>query len=238
MRPKIVFTIASLYLAAHMFVSQGCTPIRRFVRRVTPGTHYVVKPGDSIWEVAKIHDMPMHIIIDANKNLSSKRLKVGDKIYIPKYRGNEQVTPRKRVASKDKKHRKKHVDNDKRSIVLKWPVVNGVQFRNFSEDPDDLYEGIAIGAPEGTNVRASAAGKVIFIGDHGSNYGNVVIVQNKDPFVTIYAHLSKIKVKQGQQLKSGQVLGEVGVSGGVESPRVQLQVRKDRIAVDPKLYLN
>lgn len=244
MKPRLVFTLMCMYLLAHALLSEGCTPFRRIARRVNPGTHYVVRSGDTLWEIAEIHEVPLELLISKNKIHSARSLQAGQKLYIPKYRENSSYKnssgskSRKSVASRSKKYDKKRkVEYDTRSIKLKWPVKNGVQFRKFSDDPENLYEGIGIGAPTGSNVRAASAGKVIFVGDQGNKYGNVVILKNKDPFVTIYAHLSKLKVKPGQQIKTGDLLGEVGTTGDAESPCVQLQLRKNRVAVDPRRYL-
>lgn len=241
MKPRLIFTLMCMYLLAHALLSPGCAAFRKVSRRVNPGTHYIVRSGDTLWEIAEIHEVPLELLISKNKIRSARGLQTGQEIYIPKHRDgssyNKSSKSRKRIASRSKKYSKKKSDNDKRSITLKWPVKNGVQFRKFSDDPENLYEGIGIGAPAGSNVRAAANGKVIFVGDQGNKFGNVVIVKNKDPFVTIYAHLSKMKVRQGQKIKTGDVLGEVGTTGNAESPRVQLQIRKNRVAVDPKRYL-
>ena len=242
MKARLIFTLMCMYLLAHALLSPGCAAFRKVGRRVNPGTHYVVRSGDTLWEIAEIHEVPLELLIQKNKIRSARGLQEGQKVYIPKYREKRYVKKetksRKRSSSRNKSSpNRRRADNDGRTIALKWPVKNGVQFRKFSDDPENLYEGIGIGAPAGSNVRAAASGKVIFVGDQGNKFGNVVIVKCKEPFVAIYAHLSKMKVKQGQQIKTGDILGEVGTTGNAESPRVQLQVRKNRVAVDPKRYL-
>ena len=111
-----------------------------------------------------------------------------------------------------------------------------MQFKKFNSDPENLYEGLGIAAPAGSVVKAAASGKIIFTGNQGDNYGQVVIIKHKEPFLTIYGHLNKIKVKPGQTIKAGQKIGTVGTSGGAQSPRVLFQVRKNRVAVNPKYY--
>ena len=236
---KYLFSLSLIYLFTHAIIAQqGCTSVRRFVRRVTPGTNYTVHPGDTIWEIALIHDMPIEAILKANKNSSARNIQAGQKIFIPKYRGNNSKTARNYIYKKNKSKKYNYKkDSDRRKIKLAWPVKNGVQFKKFNNDPDNLYEGLGIAAPAGTLVKASAPGKVIFTGDQGDNYGQVVIIKHKDPFVTIYGHLNKIKVKSGQRIKLGQKIGTVGKTGGVQSPRMLFQVRKNRVAVNPKIYL-
>jgi len=122
-------------------------------------------------------------------------------------------------------------------IDLIWPVKDGVVFKVFDERPESLFEGIALGAPMGASVRAVAKGSVIYVAQNVNRFGKMVIIKHDKDFVTIYAHLDKILVSKGKTVKSGDVIGHLGVSGGVSSPRLYFQVRKNRLPVDPQRYL-
>lgn len=74
-------------------------------------------------------------------------------------------------------------------------------------------------------------------GTTGSQYGRIVIVKHEEPFVTIYAHLDEVSVTKGHKVKRLDSLGTVGTTGGVDSPRLYFQVRKNRTPVDPERYL-
>ena len=87
------------------------------------------------------------------------------------------------------------------------------------------------------SLRAAADGEVVYIGDDQARYGRIIIIKHADPFVTIYAHLGQVAVSKGQKVKQKAPIGTVGVSGGVDSPRLYFQVRQQRTPVDPELYL-
>ena len=118
--------------------------------------------------------------------------------------------------------------------ILAWPL-DGVVLRDFAATTAKKpgYDGILIGAPAGSVVKAAAAGTVAFAGSQNTNTGVFVVVQSGD-LVIVYAHLKRASVQQGQTVAQGDVLGEIGVSGlsGV-SPRLQFQVRRNKAPIDP-----
>ena len=80
----------------------------------------------------------------------------------------------------------------------------------------DLHTGVDIGAPEGTPVCAMLPGRVRVAAPAGvlSGYGNTVVLEHGASAFTLYAHLARISVHEGQQLSAGQVLGSVGRTAG------------------------
>jgi murein DD-endopeptidase MepM/ murein hydrolase activator NlpD len=130
------------------------------------------------------------------------------------------------------------VDTDKRTIALSWPVDKGVVFRTFDQTPSRLHEGLSIGAPVSTPVRAAQSGEVLYAAQASNHLGRMILIKHKDPFVSIYGHLDTMKVKVGQMVLQGEVIGTMGTSGGVESPRVYFELRKDRMPVNPEPYFS
>ncbi len=100
----------------------------------------------------------------------------------------------------------------------------------------EFHKGIDIKAPYGTPVRATAEGKVVFAG-WKPGYGRVVIIEHAYGFKTVYAHLSKIKVKKGQWVKSGRIIGKVGSTGRSTGPHLHYEVWKNSRAVNPYSYM-
>ena len=113
-----------------------------------------------------------------------------------------------------------------------WPV-KGRLIQRFT-DPASM--GIAIEAAQGTPVHAAEAGKVIFSGPGPRGYGNLVIVKHPDDLLSVYAHNSKILVKEGQNVTRGQKIAEVG-STGTTSARLGFEVRRDGKPIDPLNFL-
>jgi murein DD-endopeptidase MepM/ murein hydrolase activator NlpD len=102
---------------------------------------------------------------------------------------------------------------------------------------------VDLSSPQGTTVRAAAAGEVVYAGDQVPGFGNLVLVKHADGWVTAYAHLDRTSVQMRQAVMQGQEIGEVGSSGGVSEPQLHFEVRyapspTDKARpVDPMLVL-
>jgi hypothetical protein len=101
-----------------------------------------------------------------------------------------------------------------------------------------MHNGIDFSAKLGTEVIATADGRVIkteFNGE-GKGYGRVVYIQHSDVYTTLYTQLSEFKVKPGDMVKQGDVIGLVGKSGVSTGPHLHYEVWKNGKAVDPAGY--
>ncbi|MBD3794140.1 MAG: peptidoglycan DD-metalloendopeptidase family protein [Campylobacterales bacterium] len=92
--------------------------------------------------------------------------------------------------------------------------------------------GTDFGARRGTPIMAAADGKVVFSGWKGG-YGNVVEIQHEDGYKTLYAHQSRCKVRIGQWVKRGEVIGYVGSSGRSTGPHLHFGLYKNGRAINP-----
>ncbi len=103
-----------------------------------------------------------------------------------------------------------------------------------------FHSGVDIGGPNYGNIMASNAGKVIYSGWYGG-YGKVVIIDhgtiNGNPMTTLYAHMSTIKVKQGDYVKKGQVVGLEGTTGYSTGPHCHFEVRINGKPNNPLNYI-
>lgn len=109
--------------------------------------------------------------------------------------------------------------------------------RNPTGPAGGLHTGLDFAAPEGTPVRAAAAGAVTLAGAAGG-YGNLVIVK-AGPVETYYAHqvAGSIHVAPGDQVEAGQVIGAVGTTGNSTGPHLHFEVRVNGRSTDPQLFL-
>ncbi|MFH0794015.1 MAG: M23 family metallopeptidase [bacterium] len=117
-----------------------------------------------------------------------------------------------------------------------WPV-DGVVIKGFSAGGNSPNKGVNIAAPEGSPVRASRAGTVIYSGDGIPGYGNLVIIDHNDGFATVYAHNRKNYVKTNNRVRQGEVLGEVGDTGNATTVHVHFEIRRNAQTIDPQRYL-
>lgn len=220
------YHIICLALCLTYFV--GCAHQPQTVRKDkarSESTHVVAK-GDTLYSIAKQYQVSVDEIVKANRLSQNTNLAVGQPLRIPGSSGQALPAPVTQKAAEDAKQ-----------IDLAWPVAKGVVFRTFDQNAARLHEGLSIGAPANTPVRSAQDGEVIYAAQAPNHLGRMVLIKHADPFVSIYGHLDEVKVKVGQKLKKGDIIGTVGTSGDVESPRVYFELRKDRMPVNPEPYL-
>ena len=129
----------------------------------------------------------------------------------------------------------KVVSNDDDSF--RWPV-RGRIISEFGKKPDgQKNDGINLVVPEGTPVKASRDGEVIYAGDELEGYGKLVLVRHPGNWVTAYAHNSELLVKRGDQVRRGQPVAKAGRTGSVSFPQVHFEIRKGATPVDPMSHL-
>ena len=123
-----------------------------------------------------------------------------------------------------------------------WPLTNyntlsslyGSRIHPITGKPNN-HTGIDIPAPKGTPILAAKSGVVVTSVKKGS-YGNYVVVSHSDGTSTLYAHMSVRSVKEGQTVKQGQKLGEVGTTGSSTGNHLHFEVRVNGSRVDPLNY--
>jgi lipoprotein NlpD len=97
-------------------------------------------------------------------------------------------------------------------------------------------KGIDIGGHEGQPVKAAANGKVVYAGSGLVGYGRLIIIKHNENLLSAYGHNSKLLVSEGDQVRAGQQIAEMG-SSGTNRTGLYFEVRKDGKPVDPLRYL-
>ena len=96
-----------------------------------------------------------------------------------------------------------------------------------------MHEGMDFTAKTGTPIYATGDGVVAKADNSLSGYGNHIEISHGFGYLTLYAHLSKYKVRQGQRVKRGDIIGYVGSTGRSQAPHLHYEVHKDGKVVNP-----
>lgn len=99
-----------------------------------------------------------------------------------------------------------------------------------------MHKGLDFTAPQGTPIYATGNGKVEIAGQTGDGYGNHVVINHGYGYETLYGHMVKVKVKAGQKVKRGEVIGWVGSTGKSTGPHCHYEVHINGQEVDPVYF--
>jgi len=113
----------------------------------------------------------------------------------------------------------------------------GVRGNPFSGEGVEFHPGLDFAANQGDPIQVTANGAVEFAGVRGG-YGNCVVVKHGYGYKTLYGHMSRINVKIGQQVKTGDVVGFAGSTGRSTAPHVHYEVIYNEGKENPKKFLN
>ena len=182
------------------------------------GVFYKVKRGDNLSSIALKYSVRVNDIADVN-DLDSATIQVGQTLFIPGGSLN---------------------DWERATLMgttFKVPVQGRITSKlGFRIDPflhrRAYHTGIDIANKVGTPVHASQYGRVVYTGYKG-NYGKTVIIVHPEGYRTLYAHLHKIYVKQGQAVRQGEKIGLLGNTGRSTGPHLHFEIQQNRKILDP-----
>ncbi|VVN94980.1 peptidoglycan DD-metalloendopeptidase family protein [Pseudomonas fluorescens] len=115
-----------------------------------------------------------------------------------------------------------------------WPS-NGILIGKFSSN-GSLNKGIDIAGDLGQPVLAASDGTVVYAGSGLRGYGELVIIKHSDTYVSAYGHNRRLLVREGQQVKVGQAIAEMG-STGTDRVKLHFEIRRQGKPVDPLQFL-
>lgn len=182
-----------------------------------PIVHRVVA-GDTLGQIARRYGLSVARLQQYNQLIDPNLIQIGDHVLIP---DNARQIRRQVPAGE---------------AVYIWPLAV-VDVSSPYGSRKGKHKGVDLRAAKGTSIRASADGKVSFVG-RKSGYGRVVMLEHKNGITTLYAHNMQNKVKAGQRVRRGQSIATVGKSGNASGPHLHFEfIRKGR-ALDPSHYLS
>lgn len=113
--------------------------------------------------------------------------------------------------------------------------ISGKLTSEYGQRWGRLHGGVDLAAPEGTPIKASDNGEVIFA-DYSGSYGLLVKVDHKNGYMTYYAHCSKINVNVGDTVLKGDIVALVGNTGNSTGPHCHFEIRYKNEPVDPMTF--
>jgi lipoprotein NlpD len=211
------------------------------------GLYHQVRAGETLSEIGLHYGVPYQDIARLNNLKDADRIEVGQQLRLPspaRARSSASTSQLKRTARLKAPNKQSTPDpfpaepepipRDTGGLFA-WPLAGEVT-SGFGPRNGSFHDGIDIAAAPGTPVLAAADGEVLF-SDVLRGYGNVVIVRHRGGYITVYAHNRVNAVKEGQFVRRGQRIAEVGQSGRATGPSLHFEVRKDNLARDPLRYL-
>lgn len=200
--------------------------------------HYV-RPGETLSSIGQRYGIPYQDIARLNRLRDPDKIYVGQRLQIPRNSGAQTVAvePSTRSTSLPPLFSDESVHFPQDEFArFAWPLREGRVTSGFGLRNGRFHDGIDISAPPGTAVLAAAGGQVIF-SDALRGYGKVVIIRHSGGYITIYAHNSRNRVHDGQFVRRGQRVADVGSTGRVTGPHLHFEIRKNNLARNPLPYL-
>ena len=124
------------------------------------------------------------------------------------------------------------------TVPVNGTITSGFGYRDHPiSGTNEFHLAIDIGAAEGTEIGAFAAGTVEYIGT-SDEFGNYLKIDHDNNVTSFYAHCSKLLVHKGDQVACGETVALVGHTGNATGPHLHLTIEKDNIRLDPVYYVD
>ncbi len=122
--------------------------------------------------------------------------------------------------------------------IFDWPVDRARLTQGYhTSGRGRPHLGIDLAAPRNSPVYAAHTGMVIYAGHDFHGYGKMILIESGHGWATLYAHLHKILVIEGQKVRLGEPIGLIGNTGRSTGPHLHFEIRKDKGPVNPLVYL-
>jgi murein DD-endopeptidase MepM/ murein hydrolase activator NlpD len=200
--------------------------------------------------------------LDMQPGMHELKIKTGDETKVQSFEVRSKNYPEQRITLEDKgkvelspenearavreiatiKQLKLHWRDDKHTDLAFMLPARGRLSGNFglrrffNGEPRSPHAGLDVAVARGTPVKASAQGKVLAVDDYFFN-GKTVFVDHGNGLITMYCHLDQFKVKAGEAVKKGQLLGLSGKTGRATGPHLHWSVILNGAMIDPQLFL-
>ncbi len=187
----------------------------------------VVARGDTLYGIARDVGVRYQDLAAWNSLAAPYTIVPGQRLRVTPPRGEVDPPPAERAtASKTNRH-------DGAAVAWQWPA-HGTIIARFA--PNDGTKGIDIAGVAGQEIRAAAAGRVVYQGSGLRGYGRLIIIKHNADFLSAYAHCAAIYVQEGSVIQAGQKIAAMG-SSGTDRVKLHFEIRRRGVPVDPLEHL-
>lgn len=202
------------------------------VLRLPTANIHVVRLGERFEDIARAYNVDLHSLGTLNRMQAPYAVQPGDRIVLPagaqsESNGEQTPPPPAPVA----------IERDTQAPTrmagrFAWPLHGAIVARFGAQMNGARLDGVEIAGREGDPIGAAADGDVVYAGSDLASYGTLVLVRHADNYVTAYGFARRALVREGQHVRAGQAIAELGPrpDGGA---RLLFQVRQGAHAVDP-----
>jgi murein DD-endopeptidase MepM/ murein hydrolase activator NlpD len=199
---------------------------------------HILQHGQTLYSVSRMYGVSLEALKRANGIKDERKVAAGTSLLIPL------KVPERTAQSAP--HGDRHQGGDDAGPApgvrpakrpdFQWPIEGAITGPFGPRGKHAHHEGIDIDGSDGDRIRAAASGTVVFAGSNGE-YGRTVIIDHGDGLRTLYGHASKLLVKEGEEVRPGDVIAAVGHSGNARGSHLHFEVRRDGRPVNPLPYL-
>lgn len=216
----------------------GTVPVRDGSNGVAPN-YYRVKAGDTLYSISWRYHLDYKSVAAVNKIKAPYTIYVGQNILLRGKKSSEvddgikhQASAKKKSARTDIASSRLVVPNEK--LRWQWPI-EGEVIKEFSLS-GTINKGIDIKGSSGQRVNAAADGTVVYAGGNLRGYGKLVILKHNNRFLSAYGNNQEIRVREGEKVRGGQVIGTLGASTSL-AEMLHFEIRLDGRPQNPFNYL-
>lgn len=197
------------------------------------GVSHKVQKGDTIYSVAKKYDADVQGIADFPFNTFTNdetfELAIGQLIIVPEGVKKDESAP---AATP----RVKQTTPDAGTVVASgsfaWPTQGTITQRYYW-----YHAGLDIANRAAPPILAADSGRVVFAGWDRSGYGNKILIDHGNGYITLYAHMQKLYVSVGQTVKRGSSIGQMGSTGRSTGTHLHFEIHKGSTKINPSTVL-
>lgn len=240
-----ILSIAMILVACSSSPNRAPVQDRTSVSSSKLGYHLVAR-GETLYSIAWRYGIDYKKLAKSNGIDTSYTIYPGQKVYLNKAvtKASSTKVAVKSSSVKAKPKRSKSTTSSQKKVVKtstqntslkwRWPAQGRIIARFSSQK--SLNKGIDIKGSLGEPVVAAAPGAAVYAGSGIRGYGNLLIIKHNDRFLSAYAHNSRLLIKEGEVIKAGQKIAEIGNSG-TDKSKLHFEIRRDGKPIDPLRYL-